>query len=165
MTRIRSVVVGAVALAVIGMTAACTPPAPVTKNATFKATKVTVNSSQDAVRDPLFGACISLTGCSDEPYVEQVWFRVKIGVANSAQAGVVKGSATSSLGDGSSKVLSGGEQATVNFSGVNALDVASALTGGNSVEVMGVYTWAAEEDAIDSLTTGANGVALSLIHI
>ena len=86
---------------------ACPPPASSTPvNWAFKATSVTVNDSQDEVRDPIFGACISLTGCSDEPYVLNVNFRVKIGVANSAQTFVTgsRSNAPSGVGAGSTSL-------------------------------------------------------------
>ena len=140
---------------------ACPPPAaPALSNWTFKATKVTVNDSQDAVYDPLFGLCISLSGCSDEPYVLNVNFRVKIGVANSAQ-GFVTGSrdnAVSSLGAGSSANLSGGQQATATFSGIQGLDIVDLLDSNNHLEVWGSYVWALEEDTV-GLATAANDTA------
>ncbi|RTL07554.1 MAG: hypothetical protein EKK62_11000 [Acidimicrobiia bacterium] len=133
------------------------PPAPV--NWSFKGTNITVNQSQDEVRDPIFGTCISLTGCTDEPYLLQVAFKVRIGQPGSADAWVVTGSTMPSLAPGDSLALSGGQQAKVDFTGVQPLDILSALNPANKMDVVGVYTWAVDEDAINSLTGGAGSVA------
>lgn len=143
---------------------ACPPPGgPVLNNVTFKATDVTVNDSQDAVYDPIFGLCISLTGCSDEPYVLNVNFRVKIGVANSAQGFVSgsRGNGPGGVGAGSSRVLTGAQQSTATFAGVQGLDILDLLDTNNHLEVWGSYVWALEEDTI-GVATAANDVAAIL---
>ena len=54
-TRSRlAVIVGM--LAVTAVAAACIPQAPAPESWTFRANSVTVNDSQDEVRDPLFDA-------------------------------------------------------------------------------------------------------------
>jgi hypothetical protein len=163
MSRFRTARLAVVAMVTtLGLAAAAcaapipgAPPPPV--NWTFRGTQVTVNESQDEAR--LFGLCVSLAGCRDEPYLLQVAFRVRIGQPGSAQAWVVKGEAYNDLGDGETRVLQGAEQAPVLFSGVQPLDVLDALNSNNKLDVVGVYSWAAEEDTIDSLTTGAGAIA------
>jgi hypothetical protein len=148
-------------LATIGLVAAACAPStggtPTPVNWSFKGTNVKVDASQDGVY--LFGSCIAIPNCKDEPYLYQVAFRVKIGEPNSAQTFVVKGDEMASLGVGESHVLSPGEQAKVTFSNVAPLDVLDALKPSNKMEIVGTYTWAAESDLINSLGTGANGVA------
>lgn len=140
---------------------ACPPPAsanPVTW--TFKATQVTVNSSQDEVRDPIFGACISLTGCSDEPYVLNINFRVKIGVPNSAQTWV-SGSRSYSQGSmsaGQTNAVTGNAQATASFTNVVPLDILDLADANNHLEILGTYTWALEEDTV-GVGVAADGTA------
>lgn len=151
-------------VATLGLVAAaCAPMAPgggvAPVNATFKATQITSNDSQDEVRDPLFGACIAIPNCNDEAYLIQVAFRVKIGQPGSAQAFVVTGDKINGLSEGETRALTGGQQAAVNFNGIQPLDVLDALNPSNKLEVFGTYTWAAEEDTINSLSGGANSVA------
>ena len=127
------------------------PPAPI--NWSFKGTNITVNNSQDET------CVIICVNKEDEPYLLQVAFRVRIGQPGSAQAWVVTGSSLSGLGAGDSAVLSGGQQAKVDFTGVQPLDILSALNPANKMDVVGVYTWAAEEDQINSLSGGAGSIA------
>lgn len=131
------------------------PPAPI--NWSFKGTNITVNDAQDEVR--VLGACVAIPNCDDEPYLLQVAFRVRIGQPGSADAWVVKGDTLPSISEGSSQSLSGGQQAPVTFTGVQPLDILSALNPANKMDVVGVYTWAAEEDTINSLTGGAESIA------
>ncbi|HNK38264.1 MAG TPA: hypothetical protein PLN09_10055 [Microthrixaceae bacterium] len=131
------------------------PPAPI--NWSFKGTNITVNDAQDEVR--VLGACVAIPNCDDEPYLLQVAFRVRIGQPGSADAWVVKGDTLPSISEGSSQSLSGGQQAPVTFTGVQPLDILSALNPANKMDVVGVYTWAAEEDSINSLSVGANATA------
>jgi hypothetical protein len=84
---------------------------------------------------------------------------VKIGAPDSAQAWVVKGGATSGMEAGESTVLSASRQAVVNFNNVTPLDVVDALNTNNKLEVVGTYTWAAEEDTFDTLSGAANDTA------
>lgn len=127
------------------------PPAPV--NWSFKGTNVTVNNSQDET------CVIICVNKEDEPYLLQVAFRVRIGQPGSADAWVVKGDSLANLGAGDSATLTGGQQAKVTFNGVQPLDILSALNPANKMDVVGVYTWAVDEDAINSLTGGAGSVA------
>lgn len=140
---------------------ACPPPASSTPvNWAFKATQVTVNSSQDEIRDPIFGACISLTGCSDEPYVLNVNFRVKLGAAGSAQTFVTgsRSYSQSSMGGGSTNAVTGNAQAKATFSNVIALDVLDLTDANNHLEILGTYVWALEEDTV-GVGAAADGVA------
>jgi hypothetical protein len=159
MSRFRTARLAVVAMVTtLGLAAAAcaapipgAPPPPV--NWSFKGTGVTVNDVQDEV-------CIIVCfNSEDEPYLLQVSFRVRIGEPGSATASVTKGSALSGLGAGDSSILTGSQQAKVNFNGVQPLDVLDALNSNNKLDVVGVYTWAAEEDTIDSLTAGAGAIA------
>ena len=127
------------------------PPAPI--NWSFKGTGMTVNNVQDEV-------CVLVcVNREDEPYLLQVAFRVRIGQPGSAQAWVVKGGTLPSTGAGGSRVLNDSTGAKVAFNGVQPLDVLDALNSNNKMDVVGTYTWAAEEDVFDSLTGGAESVA------
>ncbi|MBS1836911.1 MAG: hypothetical protein JST64_04370, partial [Actinobacteria bacterium] len=155
----RVMIVGMVA-AFAAVAASCTPatpPAPI--NWSFKGTSMTVNEPQDGVYDPIFHQCIAIPNCKDEPYLIQVAFRVRIGEPNSAQAWIVKGDTLPSTGKGESRTLTGGQQAKVDFNGIQPLDVLDALNPANKMDIVGTYTWAAEEDTINSLTGGAQSVA------
>ena len=162
MHRTRSRLVGLVGvLGVMALAASCAPPpAPSAQTWTFRGTNVTVNDSQDEVRDPLFGACISLAGCSDEPYLINIGFRVKIGVAGSAQTQVVnaRSSAPQDVCEGCSRTLTGAQQATVTWADHRPLDIIDLANSANALEVVGVYSWAAEEDQI-GLGVAANATA------
>jgi hypothetical protein len=160
---VRLSVVGVVAA--LGLVAAaCAPmapgggPAPV--NWSFKGTNVTVNSSQDAVYDPLFGACISFAGCRDEPYLLQIRWQVTIGQPGSAQASVVgsRDNAINDLGPGQSSALTGAQQATATWNNIVPLDVLDALNPSNKLTVFGTYTWAVEQDTV-GIGSAANSVA------
>ena len=55
---------GIVALAA----AACAPmPAPATESWTFRADQVTINDSQDEIREPFFGNCIAIRTATTSP--------------------------------------------------------------------------------------------------
>ncbi|CAN5467280.1 hypothetical protein BH10ACT3_BH10ACT3_12520 [soil metagenome] len=163
--KTRSWLAGAVALlAVMGVAASCAPTAPdgsiATKNWTFKANSVKVNSSQDAVYDPIFGACISFAGCKDEPYLLNIGFRVKIGVPGSASAFVVnpRTDAPEDVAPGTTVNVSGAAASATTFNGVQALDLADLANTNNHLEVVGTYVWASEEDTIGN---GAAGSAIA----
>ena len=158
-TRTRLAAVVGV-LAVMAVAAACAPPpAPVSESWTFRASQVTVNDSQDEVRDPIFGACISLAGCSDEPYTLNIGFRVKFGVPGSAQAVVVNNrtSAPEDVCEGCTVTLNGAQQNAVTWNDVKALDLVDLFDTNNKLEVFGVYSWASEEDTV------GNGVAADAV--
>ena len=159
----RLALIGLVA-AFAAVAAACAPPSspggpPAPINWSIKGTNMTVNEPQDGVYDPVFHWCVAIPNCKDEPYLLQVAFRVRIGEPNSAQAWVVTGDTLPSLGKGESLALTGGQQAKVDFNGVQPLDVLDALNPSNKMDVVGTYTWAAEEDQINSLSGGAGSVA------
>jgi len=158
MTRIRSVAVGVLALAVVGLAAACTPATPGGRSVTFKGDSVTVNDSQDETC--VLGICANR---QDEPYLFNIGFRVKIGVPNSASAFVVgsRNNAINSLGAGQSSTLTGGQQAAVNFGGITGLDVTDLLDTNNHLEVVGVYSWAMEQDTV-GVGAAADGTAAVL---
>ena len=146
---------GVVALAA----AACAPmPAPATESWTFRAEQVTINDSQDEIREPFFGFCIAIPNCDDEPYTLNIGFRVKIGVPGSASAFVVNNrTGAPSVVGGITRVLTGDQQGAATFNGVQPLDVIDILNTNNKLEVVGVYTWASEEDTI------GNGVAADAV--
>jgi hypothetical protein len=135
------------------LAAACVPPPPTGQNWSFRGTSVTVNNSQDEV-------CVLLcVNSEDEPYLLQVAFRVRIGAPNSAQAWTVKGTAPQDVPVGATRTFTGGQNATVTFGNVKALDTADLLDSNNKMEVFGTYTWAAEEDILDTLSGAANDTA------
>ncbi|MBM3662894.1 MAG: hypothetical protein FJW94_08410 [Actinobacteria bacterium] len=152
-------------LAVIGLLAAmglvagaCVPPPPpAPKNWSLKATSITSNDSQDEVR--IFGACVAIPNCDDEAYLIHIGFKVTIGQANSAETWVVNGDKINGLSEGSTRVLSGGQQAPITFKNIQPLDVLDVFNPNSKLTVFGTYIWAAEEDTINSLSTGANGLA------
>jgi cytochrome c-type biogenesis protein CcmE len=158
MHRTRTRLAAAVGiLAVMGVAAACVPPpAPVSESWTFRATQVTVNDSQDEVR--VFGACANFN-CEDEPYTLNIGFRAKIGQAGSAQAFVVNNrtDAPENIDEGQTVALNGNAQNAVTFNNIKPLDVIDLVNTNNKLEIVGVYTWASEEDF-----TG-NGVAADTV--
>ncbi len=147
-------------LAVMGVAASCVPPAPTAESWTFRANSVTVNDSQDEIRDPLFGLCIAIPSCEDEPYTLNIGFRVKIGVPGSADAFVVNNrtDAPENVGEGVTVNLTGNAQNAVTWNNIKPLDVADLLNSANKLEVVGVYTWASEEDLVGN-GVAADGVA------
>ena len=144
----------------MGVAASCVPQAPTTESWTFRANSVTVNDSQDEIRDPFFDLCIAIPSCEDEPYTLNIGFRVKIGVAGSADAFVVNNrtDAPENVGEGVTVNLTGNSQNAVTWNGIKPLDVLDLLNSSNKLEVVGVYTWASEEDTIGN-GLAADGVA------
>ncbi|CAB5068165.1 MAG: hypothetical protein F2942_07490 [Actinobacteria bacterium] len=161
MTRTRSLTAGIVAVvAVMALAASCTPAAaPAGESWTFKANSVKINDSQDELRDPFFGACIAIPNCDDEPEPLQIGFRVKVGVPNSAQTFVVnnRGDAPS-VGEGSTRVLTGNQQNAATFANVKPLSLIDLFNSANHLEVVGAYTWASEVDLVGN-GVAADGVA------
>lgn len=137
--------------------AACTPPpsGPGSANWKFEGTQVTVNDSQDETC--VLGIC---SNSSDEPYLIQIGWRVKIGVPNSASTFVVNARdfELSGMDAGDTANLSGGATATATFNNVPVLGLTGALNPDNNLEIVGTYTWAVESDTI-GIGTGANGTA------
>ncbi len=164
-TRSRRAVSAIVLTATVGlMGAACTPPAPYggppKANVAFKATSVTVNSSNDKT------CVIFCVGANDEPFNINVWFRMTIGVANSATTGVVTGANAwpglfdQGPGEGGSHTYAPNEQGAVNFNDMAMPDVADLLQGAK-IEIAGVWSWKMEADLIgvgSVATTAANSL-------
>jgi hypothetical protein len=155
MTRFRSTAVGAIALlGAIGLMAACTPPeygGPPTTNWKFETNTVRVNHSQDKV-------CVLVcVNTHDEPYSLNIAFRVKVGEPNSAQTSVVEGDSHNDVGEGETYTMQGGERARTNFPAVGMVDLLD-LALGAKLEVVGVWTWAMEEDFI-GVNSAAHTVA------
>lgn len=137
--------------------AACAPPSSggggaVLPDFRFTANKVTVVEHNDTF----------LYGQRDEPFVVNLWFRVKVGEPNSAQVGIVgdRGTAYDDLGNGESLALSGARQAAVNFNDVKLLDVVDLLNTNNHLEIVGTWTWAMEADDV-----GVTGVMNSTLDV
>lgn len=167
----RRVVGGLVAVAALAVVSAACAPAPTPPAGTpiqdvrFRATEVSVVNHNDEF----------IYGTKDEPFVLNIWFRVKVGVPNSAQTGVVGDRAnafpTDALGDGFTSSLAPNQQAQVDFNDVQALDVPDLLNPTNGFEVIGVWSWAMEKDdvtvtpiatdAADKLKTVLNAVVAS----
>lgn len=137
------------------LTAACVPPeggsaAPTTFR--FQANKVTVVKHNDTF----------LYGNRDEPFIYNLWFRVKIGVPDSAQVGSLgeRGNAIESLGNGQSAILTGAEQAEVLFNNVESRDVLDLLDPNKPLEIVGTWTWAMEKDDISARGTVQDAVRI-----
>ncbi|MCP4435472.1 MAG: hypothetical protein GY812_08255 [Actinomycetia bacterium] len=162
MSKRHTARIGVVSLfAAIGLiAAACAPPAaPPAQTWEVSATKVVNVDSQDEIRDPVFGWCIAIPNCNDEPYVINIGTRVKIGVPNSA-SGFVKTSRDNNPEDvpeGETRNLSGDAGAPAVFTGVRPLDVGDLLNTNNKLEVVVVYSWVMEEDLV-AVNTAANDV-------
>ena len=162
-TRARAVVACAVTAVVALATACVPPPSPGKQTWTFRATQVSVPESQDCLLPRLpnpFGddPCTSFDE-TDETYVLSVGFRVKLGVAGSAQAWVA-GSRdnTTSVSEGGSSAIGGAAQNPVTFTDVAPLDVLDVVTNNGKLEIVGVYAWASERDTIGN-GLAAEGVA------
>lgn len=143
-------------LAVMGLAASCTPPAPTAETWTFRGTQVTVNNSQDET----LGICFPASLCQDEPYLINIGFRVQLGVEGSAQTQVLnsRDSAHQNVPEGGVRALTGAQQATVTWNNIKPLDILDLTNSSNKLEIVGVYSWAAEEDFV-GLGVAANGTA------
>ena len=91
-------------------------------------------------------------GTCDEPFVYNLWFRVKVGVPGSAQVGIVgdRFQAFDDLGDGQSTSWSAAS-AEVDFPNVQLLDVLDLANPVNGLEIVGTWTWAMEQDDVTVL--------------
>jgi len=143
MSQLRRLTTVFASLAVVALSAvACAnPPAGSAGSTfTFKTTKVTVVHHNDSF----------FYGTRDEPFVYNLWFRVKVGVPNSAQVGLAgdRSNAFNDLGDGQSHAYVGAEQAAVDFAGIKLLDVGDLVTQAAPLEVVGTWTWAMEQDDV-----------------
>jgi hypothetical protein len=152
-------------VATIGLlAAACVQPAPAAGHPpfSFRATDVTAESQTEFV----WGV-----NTHDEPYLVNIWFRVTIGKANSASAGVVSSRGASpepsvcetghqggfgycDSGDESYNFVNTAQTAQVTFGNVPRFDVTDLLNVNNKLQVMGVWTWAMEEDWIGNPIPG-----------
>lgn len=147
-------------VAVISLTAACVPEPPAGETWTFRAKSVRIDDMQDLY--------VPFLNTGDEPYLINIGFRVKLNQANSAQAWVINtnNTAPQQVSEGSTRNLTGNQQAAVNFTGVQSLDVLDLLNESNRLEVVGVYTWAVEEDQVSAtLATAANSTATLLRNV
>ena len=156
MHRTRSKLVGVVGvLAVMAVAASCAPPpAPAATTWTFRGTSVTVNNSQDET------CVIVCVNREDEPYLINIGFRVKIGVAGSAQTQVVntRGSALQDVPAGATRSLNASQAGTITWANHKPLDIIDLTNSSNKLEVVGVYSWAAEEDFV-GIGPAANATA------
>lgn len=157
----RALALLSIPLAAALIAASCTPPdgtPAATTGFKFRANKVTVVNHNDSF----------IYGTRDEPFVYQVWFRVKVGVPNSAQAGVIgeRGNAIESLGDGQSQVLVGAQRSEVNFQNVRLLDVGDLVNPTNQLEIVGTWTWAMEKDdvSVGSVAQEASSVMQNALN-
>lgn len=154
-TRKRLAVSAFAMLAVVGMVAACTPPdssgKPPKVDWSFKGTQVKVIDSQDC--------WAGFINCKDEPFLLNVAFRVTIGKKNSAKAWVVNNrtAAPQDVSEGTTIAVTEAAGGKVVFDGVRPVDVLDLLN--NKLEIVGTYTWAAEEDTGGGLQGGAQLVA------
>lgn len=145
------------ALSILSLLAAACVQPPNTDSWEVKATKVVNVDSQDEIR--VFGACVAIPNCNDEPYVINVASRVKIGVPNSASGFVVssRNNNPENVPEGETRILSGAAGAPAQFNGLRRLDVGDLLNTNNKLEVVIVYSWVMEEDLV-AVNTAANNV-------
>ena len=168
MRRSAALIVAVMTIGLLGAACAPTTPSgsPVTGNFTFKATSVTVNTSNDKT---CFIVCV---GANDEPYVINIGFTVNIGQANSATSQVVVGANAwpgvfdQGPGEGQSHTFSGGEQGAVTFPSVPLLDVLDLANTNNHLEIAGVWAWAMEADllGVSGLATTAAAAIKSVLN-
>lgn len=168
--RTRSRLVAVVGmLAVLGIAASCAPPpAPTAQTWRFKADRVTAVQGNDPfIKPPLIGCTAEgfTSNCYDEAYTINIWFRVKIGVRNSAQTGVVSSRSNAvSLcaqnrpncsGNPTARTLNASQGGQVTFNDVKAYDILDLLANPNApMEIIGVWSWAMEEDIAGTLNAG-----------
>ena len=146
-------------VAVISLTAAaCAPQAPgggiAPVNWSFRGTSVTVNNSPGRglllrVRE-LRGRAVPVAG--GLPGEDRsAGLRRRLGREGQPRR--------RTFPSGPARTFSGNQNAQVMFNGVQPLDVVNALNPSNKLEVVGTYTWAAEEDTFDTLSGAANDTA------
>ena len=147
-----------IALLCVSLLATACPPttgggtAPQLSNFQLRASKVTVVNHNDN----------AFYGAADEPYMLNLWFRVKVGVPNSTTVGIAgsRDNALSNVGNGEVRVLSGGQRSAASFNDVQLLDLADLLNANNHLEVTGTWSWAMEKDDVS-----INGVANSTLNV
>lgn len=170
MRQVRTRRAGFVAafLAVSIVAAACVPPPPASQDWSFKADQVTAVVGNDPFIKPPLINCTSegiLSNCYDEAYTINIWFRVKVGVPNSAQTGVVSTRSNavslcaqnrpSCVGNPNTRALNDAQGGRVNFPGLQRYDVIDILANPNApLEIVGSWVWAMEEDLAGTLNAG-----------
>ena len=152
--RLAGASVVAISLALFA--GACTTPPTASSNVvniSFAATRAKVINLDNTF----------LSGSTNAPYVLNLWFRVRLGEANSASAGVV-GSRSNAVGAftaGYSQALVGGQQSKVGFNNVKLLDVADLANPSSHLEIVGTWTWALDRKNI-GVATAADEAAAAL---
>ncbi len=157
--RMRRSAVAIAAVSTLAIfSAACTPPPPYAgppqASRTFKATTVTINTSNDG--------CFLVCPYKDEPKVINIGFQVEMGVPNSASAQVSIGANhwngifEQGPGEGQSHTYLPNEQGSVPFTGINMPDILD-LAQGAKLEIAGVWAWKVEDDGI--LAANVNNIA------
>jgi hypothetical protein len=127
-----------VAAALVG--SACAPPPPAPTDWTVRPVSVTVHDGED-------------NDGGDEPYIIQVGFRSKVGVANSSSTSISSQCyrnrlpANNAAPDGTTIAIPAGS-ADVTFSGVENLDILDLATEAAPFEVLGTLTFVMERDGI-----------------
>ncbi len=164
--RARRSVVAVALTSAIALLAACqTPPpygGPPTADRTFRATSVTINSSNDET------CIIFCFGAEDEPKNVHIGFRVKMGVPGSASGQVTVGAnhwngvfeQGPGVGGSHNYTHSVAETAPVAFNGVAMPDLLD-LAQGAPLEIAGVWAWKVEDDGI--LAANVNNIADAII--
>ncbi len=169
MRHVRTRRVGFVAafLTISVVAAACVPPPPPSETWSFKADQVTAVVGNDPFIN-LFG-CGGAEGltqnCFDEAYTINIWFRVKVGVPNSAETGVVSTRSnavslcaqnrSSCSGNPTTRSLNDAQGGRVNFPDLQRFDVIDVLANQNApLEIVGSWVWAMEEDLAGTLNAG-----------
>jgi hypothetical protein len=163
--RRRAGVLASLVAVISLVSVACIQPAPATGHPpfSFRATDVT------AIDQTEFTWAVNT---HDEPYLVNIQFRVKIGKPNSASASVVESRGASpepsvckvgnqggigycDSGDEYYSFVNTAQTAQVTWGNVPRFDVADLLNTNNKLEVLGVWTWAMEEDLMPNLTPGS----------
>lgn len=153
MRRTRSAVVAiAAVMAFIG--GSCTPspipgnPIGLDQDWQFGARSLWIEESNDCIPG-LISGCTLGTSHVDEAYTLNIAFRVKLGVANSAQTWVA-GSRNNykKLSEGQGTTLHGAEQNKAVYKDVFALDLLDLVNPDARLEIFGTYLWAMEGDSI-----------------
>lgn len=145
----------------MAIAASCAPPpAPAAQTFTFRGNTVTVNDSQDEV------CVLFCVNSEDEPYLINIGFRVRIGAPGSASTQVIntRNHALQDVPVGATRTLNANQQAKVTWSNHRPLDILDLANSSNKLEIVGVYSWAAEEDFV-GIGVAANDVATILAQV
>jgi hypothetical protein len=130
---------GSLVAAVALVAGACTPGGPAAQTFKVRPTSVKIVDGED-------------NDSGDEPYVIQVGFRSKVGVAKSSSAQISSQCRTGTLPtteapDGTTVTIPAGA-ADVNLAGVQNLDIGDIAMNNAPFEIIGALTFVAERDAI-----------------